>query len=222
MSVTTVKEWIRSHPYCLAVLYFIPYLIYFELLENFQSPRFTIHCVIDDWIPFHESFIIPYFLWFPLLAGSLAYFLFRSKEEFLNLCFLMFSGMTISLLIYTILPNGLDLRPEVLHDNLLADIARMLYTIDTPTNVCPSIHVSSTVAIMIVFWKSESLKHPRITKILIMITGIAICLSTMILKQHSFIDVVCGVLLTVGLYVVTYRMNWRRIFSHTFLRKIVA
>lgn len=166
--------------------------------------------------------MIPYFLWFPLLAGSLAYFLFKSKDEFLNLCFLMFTGMTISLIIYTFLPNGLNLRPEVLHDNILADIARMLYTIDTPTNVCPSIHVSSTIAVMIVVGKSTTLKRPAITKALVMLLGIAICLSTMVLKQHSFIDVVCGLLLTSGLYVVTYKMNWKRMFSRTFLRKIVA
>lgn len=222
MTISTIKDWIRAHPYCLALLYFIPYLIYFELLEKLQVPKFTIHCGIDDWIPFHEGFVIPYFLWFPLLAGSLAYFLFKSKDEFLNLCFLMFTGMTISLIIYTFLPNGLNLRPEVLHDNILADIARMLYTIDTPTNVCPSIHVSSTIAVMIVVGKSTTLKRPAITKPLVMLLGIAICLSTMVLKQHSFIDVVCGLLLTGGLYVVTYKMNWKRMFSRTFLRKIVA
>ena len=141
--------WIREHPYALCLLYFIPYLIYFELLEAFAVPKFIIHCPLDDWIPFHEGFVIPYFAWFPMLAVSLGYFLFHSRRDFLDLCFIMFTGMTICLLIYTVLPNGLQLRPAVVRDNLLARIAGMLYAIDTPTNVCPSIHVSSTVAIMI-------------------------------------------------------------------------
>ena len=80
--------WIREHPYALCLLYFIPYLIYFELLEAFAVPKFIIHCPLDDWIPFHEGFVIPYFAWFPMLAVSLGYFLFHSRRDFLDLCLL--------------------------------------------------------------------------------------------------------------------------------------
>ena len=129
-------DWVKEHPYALCLLYFIPYLLYFELLEAFAVPRFIIHCPIDDWIPFHEGFVIPYFAWFPMLAASLGYFLFHSRKDFLDLCFIMFSGMTICLLIYTILPNGLQLRPTIVHDNLLARIA----VCHRHTNQCLSLH----------------------------------------------------------------------------------
>ena len=76
----------------------------------------------------------------------------------------MFTGMTICLLIYTVLPNGLQLRPAVVRDNLLARIAGMLYAIDTPTNVCPSIHVSSTVAIMIIVMRYQNMSFNRCTE----------------------------------------------------------
>lgn len=33
--------WIREHPYALCLLYFIPYLIYFELLEAFAVPNLS-------------------------------------------------------------------------------------------------------------------------------------------------------------------------------------
>lgn len=214
--------WIKKHPYSLALLYFIPYLLYFELLEHFAVPRFIIHSPIDDLIPFHEAFILPYFAWFPLLAGALGYFLFHSRDEFLNLCFLMFTGMTICLLIYTILPNGLQLRPVVTHKNVLADIARMLYAIDTPTNVCPSIHVSSTVAIMLVAARYDRFQHPFFSKLLIFFLGTAICISTMVLKQHSIIDVVLGILLSLILYKVTYGMNWQKLLARTPLKILFA
>ncbi len=45
------------------------------------------------------------------------------KRDFLKVTFMMFNGMTISLVIYAIFPNGLNLRPEVTGDNLLCRIA---------------------------------------------------------------------------------------------------
>lgn len=203
-------DWIKEHPYSLCLLYFIPYLIYFELLEHFMVPRFFIHCPLDDWIPFHEIFVIPYFFWFVMLALSLGYFLFHSREDFLDLCFVMFTGMTICLMIYTVLPNGLRLRPVVTRDNILANIARMLYRIDTPTNVCPSIHVSSTVSILLITARYKGFRYSKATKTITWFCGIMVCLSTMVLKQHSIIDVLLGTLLTLLLYRLCQQTNWQR------------
>jgi len=40
---------------------------------------------------------------------------------------------------------------------------------------------------------------------------ILICVSTVFLNQHSFIDVFCGVLLSTVLYYVAYYTNWMSI-----------
>ena len=216
-----IKTWIKEHPYCLLLSYWIFYLIYFELLEHFAVPNYMIKSSLDDLIPFMEIFVIPYFLWFPLLVLPMAYFLFHAKKEFQNLCFFMFTGMTFCLLVYTFFPNGLQLRVEITRDNLCADIVRMLQSIDTPTNVCPSIHVSSTVAICIVVWKYQNFKHPVWIKGSTIIVSILIILSTMLIKQHSIIDAAAGILLSAVLYVVTYHYDWRRLFSRTILKKAV-
>lgn len=216
-----LKDWIKEHPYCMLLSYWIFYLLYFELLEHFAVPHYVIDSSLDDWIPFLEIFVIPYFLWFPILVLPMAYFLFHSKKEFQNLCFFMFTGMTFCLLVYTFFPNGLQLRVEITRQNLCADIVRLLQSIDTPTNVCPSIHVSSTVAIAIVVCKYPHFKHPGWTKGTIVILSILIILSTMFIKQHSIVDVVAGILLSTILYFLTYHYDWRKLFSHTILKKAV-
>ena len=216
--------WIREHPYALCLLYFIPYLIYFELLEAFAVPKFiiTLSCWID-WIPFHVmAFVIPYFAWFPCLQFSLGYFLFHSQGIFWICALLLFTGMTICLLIYTVLPNGLQLRPAVVRDNLLARIAGMLYAIDTPTNVCPSIHVSSTVAIMIIVMRYKSFLMRHWYKGFTLLCGIAVCLSTVVLKQHSVIDVVLGGLLTLILYKVCMQTDWMKYLRKLPYRKLLS
>lgn len=220
--IQIIETFIKKYPYALMLCYWILYLIYFFLLEHFAIPSYILYSPLDDYIPFMELFMIPYAMWFPMLAISQGYFLFKHhKQEFQDLCFFMFSGMSIALLIYTILPNGLNLRVDVYPDNLLGQIVKLLQGFDTPSNVCPSIHVSSTLAIHIAVLRHKNFKHPNLVKWITSIVSILIILSTMFLKQHSIIDVIAAIVLTIILYPITYHMNWRKLFLRTPLKKIV-
>ena len=195
-------RWIKENPHCLALLYFIVYVVWFFSLEAFAEPKYWIVCPWDDLIPFCEYFIVPYGLWFPYFLGALAFFLFRSKEVFLKLCFVMFAGMTICLMVYTIAPNAIDLRQEILGNNIFCKLAGFIRSVDTPTNVCPSIHVSSTLAVHWAVCRYTCWKNPQLTKFLSMLLALSICASTVFLKQHSIIDVIWGFVLTAALIVV--------------------
>ncbi|HIT40674.1 MAG TPA: phosphatase PAP2 family protein [Candidatus Caccovicinus merdipullorum] len=199
-------RWIKTHPYCLVNLYLVFYLIGFFTLEMLvPEPQYVIHSVIDDWIPFNEWFVLPYFLWYLWVPGFLLYFMLRERDSFLRLAFIMFAGMTICLIIYALWPNGLQLRREIEADNFCADIVRFLRAVDTPNNVCPSIHVSSTVAIHIVICRSDAFRNVRFFRLLSWTVSVLICLSTMFIKQHSAIDVFWGWLLSLLLGAVAYR-----------------
>lgn len=213
--IQTFWKWVKQHPYSLWLLYYIPYLICFVLLEHFITPVFIIHSPIDDWIPFNEFFILPYLLWFPFMFGSLLYFLWKDKQFFQDLCFFMFLGMSISLLTYLTLPNGLNLRVDFTVDNPFAWLVSFIQGVDDSANVCPSIHVASTFSIMLVIARYPRFSHPQLIKPIAWLIGIAIILSTMFLKQHSVIDVIAGLALSTLLYFVTYRLNWRRLFYST-------
>ena len=201
----------HTYSHAWVLLYAFIYFPWFTYLERHVTDNyFVIHSIFDDYIPFCEYFIIPYLLWFAYIAVTLGYLFFNDKQGFYKASAIMFSGMTICLIIYTLLPNGLQLRPVVEHDNLLAKIASLLYAIDTPTNVCPSIHVSSTVAIMMIVQRYRNFRHPVLIKGITIFTGIAICLSTVVLKQHSVIDVILGLILTLLLYRVCMQTDWLR------------
>ncbi len=208
-------RWVKENPHCLVLLYFIVYVVWFFGLEFFAEPKYWIVCPWDDFIPFCEYFIVPYAMWFPYFLGALAFFLFRSQEIFLKLCFVMFVGMTICLMIYTIAPNAIDLRQEITGENLFCWIAGLLRTVDTPTNVCPSIHVSSTLAVHWAVRRYRGWKHPALTKCLSWILALSICASTVFLKQHSIIDVIWGAVLTAALILVVKLYEKRgRILRH--------
>ena len=120
----------------------------------------------------------------------------KSRYDCLKLCFVMLGGATICLVIYAIWPNGLDLRREITTHNFCAEIVRFLRSVDPPYNVCPSIHVSSTVSVHRIICQSRSFRDNKKMKWISRGVTWAICLSTMLIKQHSVIDVVCGWLLT--------------------------
>ena len=213
-----IQNFLKENPHSFALLYFVIYVFWFFGLEFFAKPKYWLYSPLDDLIPFCEYFIVPYFLWFPYFLGALGYFLFKDRNLFIKLCLVMFGGMTISLIIYTFFPNAIDLRAEIVRDNIFCKFAGLLRSVDTPTNVCPSIHCSSTLAVHWAVTKYQNFKFPKLTKFISSILTISICLSTVFLKQHSVIDVFYGLLLTVVLIIFLniYQRSTR--FMPQFLR----
>jgi len=195
-------------------LYFLIYLPWFAWLEKTvgYSPEYIIHVKIDDYIPFNEFFIIPYMLWFAFISIWVIYFFFKDTKEFYQLTCFLFIGMTIFLIVSTLFPNGHQLRPtEFARDNIFVDMVKYLYQIDTPTNIAPSIHVYNTLCVWSAVQRSSYLKEhfssrlKNITYIITTILSISIILSTMFLKQHSFLDVITAFIMWGVIYRFVYR-----------------
>ena len=159
------RNWFARHPIGFMALYFLLYLSAFNFLETqISMPRvLLVHCRLDDLIPFCKYAILPYFAWFAWIPFTLFYLLWKApREDFWRLCLPLFGGMTIALACYVILPTGLDLRPYyVPGTDLFARAVRMLYRTDTPTNVCPSIHVFNSVTLMLAYHRCRLFEEPR-------------------------------------------------------------
>ena len=133
-------------------LYTVFYLTAFHWLEvNITVPAIWVHCQLDDVIPFCKYAIVPYFAWFAWIPFTLFYLLLRGdRSDFWRVCLCLFTGMTIALSCYVLLPTGLALRPyRVYGSDIFARLVRMLYAVDSSKNVCPSIHVFNSVTLMI-------------------------------------------------------------------------
>ena len=194
------------------------YIIWFAFLEHSipANGQYTVmHSFIDDYIPFCEYFLIPYYFWFPMMGFVFAYFLLTSEKDFDYVCKLIIGGMLVALFICTIFPNGQQLRPAIseLPDNIFGRLCAELYKTDTPTNVCPSVHVYNSCAAYIVVSKSKSFRKNKPVKIFFFIAAVLISLSTMFLKQHSFVDVVCALALLFVMYNIVYKKAFSKIFA---------
>ena len=182
------------------------YLTWFMFLERTVTRDSHIkHASFDDLIQFNEYFIVPYFLWFVYVAGTLIFFLFRSKEDYYKMCAFLFSGMTLSLIICTFFHNGTDFRPVIdPNKNIFSAAVAALYKTDTCTNVFPSIHVYNAVGTHIAISRSQILAKYRFLRLGSLLLTISICLATMFLKQHPIIDVCGAFLMSYAIHYLVY------------------
>lgn len=76
---------------------------------------------------------------------------------------------------------------------------------DTPTNVLPSIHVYNSIAIMIAVSRSRLFADHRIIRCAMIALGVCIICSTVLIKQHSMLDVFVAFILSAVMYSVCYK-----------------
>lgn len=206
-------ELTKKYKHAWVFLYIFVYMPWFLFLEKHVTTRYhVIQTPLDEYIPFVEYFIVPYLLWFVFIAAVMLYFFLTDVEGFYKLAKIMFTGMTLFLIISTIFPNGQDLRPMVFErDNIFVDMVRMVYRADTCTNVFPSLHVFNSVCSCIAIHESRELQKHRAVCNGAYILAALIVLATMFLKQHSILDVMAAFLMAYVLYQFVYVREGKRV-----------
>lgn len=197
-----------------ALLYLVVYLNWFFYIENHKFSHYTmIHTVLDDYIPFVEVFIVPYYMWFFYVVIVLAIMLLALDLSDFYKCFIFLAtGMTIFLIISTLWPNMQNLRPVVMpRDNIFTRMVLAIYRTDTSSNLWPSIHVYNSIGIMIAIQHSP--RFNKVATVIGHIIGVSIILSTMFVKQHSVYDVVTAFIMAIIFYLLYYRTDMVEEFS---------
>lgn len=189
------------------VCYCILYLLAFRYVEGRHCPLHILNTPLDCYIPFCPVFVIPYLLWFVFVGVVLVWFIFRGEErEYRALTRTLAAGCTLFIVISFFFPNVQLLRPRVTGDGVLEQLVRMVYAVDTPSNVFPSIHVFNAVACCIAVLRSRQLQEKRMLRVFTCVLTVLIVLSTMFIKQHTVLDVAGALLLNLHCFSV-YNMD---------------
>lgn len=149
---------------------------------------------IDDRIPFIPVFILPYFAWYFYVAAVLLWLAFDKKtgqllyRQVLAICL----SETIAFVIFLVFPTFMP-RPDVVGQDVLSLLVRLIYRSDFPYNCFPSLHVCLAA---LTAWVLE-LAGPK--HLLFRLANLAmlllITLSTVLTKQHLSPDIPGGLLL---------------------------
>ena len=187
------------------VFYFAAYFLTEALIpvENCH----VIHCALDDIIPFCEYFVVPYVFWYILIVGSLLYFLLYNVDSFKNLQKYFIVTQVVAVIVYIVYPNCQNLRPESFaNENIFTWMVGFLYSADTNTGVCPSLHCAYSIGIASVWLKERDVS--KWFKASIVVLAILICMSTAFIKQHSVVDFVAAIPVCILAEFLIYRKSY--------------
>ena len=193
------------------LLGWIGYFVLYFLTENLVPVEkcHDIYCGLDDIIPFCEAFLIPYVFWYLLIVVSLLYFLLYNVDSFKKLQTYIIITQVVAMAIYIIYPSCQNLRPtEFPRDNFLTDCVGLLYSLDTNTGVCPSLHCAYSIGIASVWLREKNVS--KLWKAFVVIAVILICLSTMFIKQHSAVDFFAAIPVCLLAEILVFKIFYRR------------
>ncbi len=181
------------------LLFLLGWVVYFALYyltENLIPIEkcVPVHGKLDDIIPFCEYFVIPYVGWYVLIVFSLLYFALYNPKNFKTLMTFIIVTQMVAMVIYIAFPNRQDLRPDLDtlgRRNFFTWVMEIIYTFDTSTGVCPSLHVAYSIGIASTWLKEKGAS--KYTKIFIVVFCFFVCISVAFVKQHSVVDIYAAI-----------------------------
>lgn len=188
----------------------IGYFILYFLTENYipMERNHVIHCRLDDLIPFREGFLIFYVSWYALIVFCLIVFALYDVKSFKDLSKFIIVTQVVAMAVYILWPSYQDLRPASFErDNFLTRLMAFIYAFDTPTGVCPSLHVAYTMGICSVWLKKKDAS--LLWKVILTVWGVLICISTAFVKQHSVLDILAAIPLGILAEIVVFHWFWK-------------
>lgn len=167
---------------------------------------------IDNLFKFTPIFIIPYVIAYAFwVVGALAKSL-DGKRAYINYLFANFLAYLVGCVIFIIFPTTLSRTNEgvfeALDDNFLGWLCRFIFNCDGGEyghNLLPSFHCMLSVLCYLGVMNN---KHFTLSfRIYSLVGCIIICLSTLFVKQHYFLDVISGVVLAIGSFYLVKLIN---------------
>jgi len=149
-------------------------------------------------IPFIDSTIWIYMSSYIYVA--LAFILLRKKENMNHVFYAQMLFLLVAMIFFFIYPTAYP-RPTVEYNGITGSMINFLYSMDTPNNALPSLHIGLTFLAGFGF-----LKERRNLFSLFMIWAILISISTFTVKQHYLWDVLAGFVLAIAFYWISFKL----------------
>ncbi len=189
------KERFPLYVWVCFVVLLLAQLTVFYATRPFLSGR-TLHVLttpLDDKIPFVPEWVTIYFLSYVSWIVTLFWAISESKQHGYRITCSYFIVATLSAVAFLVYPGTIQ-RPDVTEPGFFNDWMRFLYTVDSPTNLCPSMHV----IISYYCWRATMgcKRIPKWYQWFNLAFLILVCFSILFVKQHAIIDIPAAIVLS--------------------------
>lgn len=170
-------------------------------------PYLTPHVLttrLDDAIPFVQEWVVIYFLAFITWLVNALLILREGKRHAYRFACAYILALLISAAVFLLYP-GTMARPVITGNGLFPAWMRFLYWIDSPTNLCPSLHVLISYYCWRGTFGCQSI--PKWYQRCSLLFLILVCCSILFVKQHALVDIPAALL--VGEAALQLARVWR-------------
>lgn len=174
-----------------------------QMIFGFHNPQ-DLTLSFDLQTPFAPGwgwvYIASYIFWIYLYVTTAR----ESIEAACKLAVADFAGKMICLAFFLAFPTT-NVRPSVEGTGLTALLIRIIYKMDTPTNLFPSIHCFIAWLGMRYVLTAKNLKHKAIHGVISVSGTLLVFASTLFTKQHVILDVFGGIAVAeIGLLIARF------------------
>lgn len=176
-------------------------------LFNQNFTHYDLSISLDSKIPFVPWFVIFYVIAYAQWAWNYFFHARAGREEFYHIIITDLMAKMVCLIFFTVMPTVM-VRPEITGNTLWDWGLKIIYFVDTPTNLFPSVHC---LASWLAFRASLLMKNmPKWYPVCQLIISLLVFASTVLIKQHLFLDTISGVLLVEICWFIARRFSlWR-------------
>ena len=186
--------WPRERALLIAAVFLLYTLYYPATHYAITLPPLDMSVWLDHALPLSPLWILIYAMIYPATTAPL--FVVREPMAFRRVAFAFMVSALIGLLCFLLFPVHMTLRPEyssLPSEGFINWGVQLCYALDKPSGCFPSLHVTYATLAALVCAKA----NPPTGRVM-WVVAILIDLSTMLVKQHFFADVLAGTALAYG------------------------
>lgn len=174
-----------------------------QTIEGFGLELHDLTTPLDRQVPFQPAWVSIYVLSFPFWAVS--YILTareNSREDWFRFVFADMLAKLICGIIFIIFPTT-NIRPEITGDGFWDHLMSLIYHLDPPLDLFPSIHCLTSVMCWLGIRKCERIPHWY--RDFTLLFAVMIFASTQFTKQHYLVDILGGTAAAAGCFALSGR-----------------
>lgn len=158
-------------------------------LINTPLYHYNMSVPLDGRIPLIPWTVSIYVLSYPFWVANYILGARQGRKEAFRFLTADFVAKTISLAFFLFLPTTCT-RPEIVGTGFWNWVLKIIYAVDTPDNLFPSLHCLASWISYIAVRKNEAV--PKWYRVFTLVFALMICVSTVTTRQHVLLDIPAG------------------------------